>query len=158
NRNAILDTDMFTPSVYADTNYHNSGTPYLDYQGIDLKDGSNYSLFQLFDNYGRDHGDSTSFRVDGTYSFDGGFLKSIKTGFRYEDRTAESQSTNPSATGFPFGAVNAASIPGLETVTPGGFFQGDAAVGVTRWATPNSDFLLDHTNAVRSYLGYQGEP
>ena len=32
----------------------------------------------------RDHGASTAFRLDGTYSLDGGILKSIQAGFRYE--------------------------------------------------------------------------
>jgi TonB-dependent receptor len=162
NRNAILDTDFFTPNVYADTNYHNSGTPYLSYTGIDLTAANNFYLFQLFDNYGRDHGDSTAFRVDATYSLDKGIFKSVQAGFRYEDRTAESQSTNPSSVGYPFGAINASTIPGLETVTPGGFFQGDATVGVTRWATPDGNFLLDHTNVLRALLPapytHQGEP
>src|SRR5207244_2196500 len=128
------------------------------YTGIDLTDSHNFYLLQLFDNFGRDHGSSTAWRLDGTYTFDGGPLKYVEAGVRYEDRSAESQSTNPSPRGFPFQTISAASVPGLEIVTPGDFFKGDAAVGVGRYATPIPNFLLNNTNVLRHLLGYQGEP
>jgi iron complex outermembrane receptor protein len=157
-RTAILDTSFFTPNVYASSDYQNSGTPYLSYTGADLDNPANYDLFQLFDDYDRDHGDSLAWSLDGTYTFDGGFLKYLKAGFRYENRTAESQSTNPSSHPYAFNSIPVTSIPGLETTTPGDFFEGDAQTGVRQWATPNPDFLLNNTNSLRALLGYQGEP
>ena len=157
-RNAILDTSFTTPSVFADFNYQGSGTPYLSYTGINLEDPTNFSLFQLFDNHGRDSGESITGRLDASYTFTNSPLKSIEAGFRGADRTAKSNSTNPSPQPYAFGAISAASIPGLEGVSPSGFFDGDAAVGVSRFATPNADFLLNSTNTLRALLPnpYQG--
>ncbi len=158
NRNAILDTSFFTPNVSADVNHNGSGTPYLSYTGIDLTSPSNFDLLQLFDNYGRDHGQSTTGQLDANYTPSIEWLKSVSFGVRAEDRKAESQSTNPGSRGYPFQTIGTTSIPGLEEVTPTGFFKGDAAVGVTQWATPNPNFLLDDTDQLRALLGYSGEP
>lgn len=158
NRNVILDTSFFTPNVSADVNHNGTGTPYLSYTGIDLTSASNFDLLQLFDNYGRDHGDSTAAQLDATYTPSAGWLKSVAFGVRGEDRNAESQSTNPGSRGYPFQTIPVTSIPGLEDVTPTGFFKGDASTGVTRWATPNPNFLLDDTDQLRQLLGYSGEP
>lgn len=157
-RDAILDTSFFTPNVAADVNYNGSGTPYLSYTGIDLTDPKNFDLLQLFDNYGRDHGESTAAQFDADYTPASGWLKSVKFGARLEDRKAESQSTNPGSRGYPFQTIGTTTIPGLEEVSPKNFFKGDATVGVTQYATPNPDFLLDHTDTLRALLGYSGEP
>jgi iron complex outermembrane receptor protein len=155
-RDAILDTSFFTPNVTADTNHDGSGTPFLTYTGINLEDPTNFNLFQLFDDHGRDDGASGAARIDGVYTFDNSILKSVEAGFRFARRTAESNSTNPSSTLYPFQSISAASIPGLEEVSPSGFFEGDAAVGVQRFATPNPNFLLNDTNTLRNLLGYNG--
>lgn len=158
NRNAILDTSFFTPNVSADVNRNGSGTPYLSYTGIDLTNPSNFDLLQLFDNYGRDHGQSTTAQLDANYTPSINWLKAVSFGVRAEDRKAESQSTNPGSRPYAFNSISVTTIPGLEEVTPTGFFKGDADVGVTRWATPNPNFLLDNTDQLRALLGYSGEP
>ena len=158
NRNAILDTSFFTPNVFADVDHNGTGTPYLSYTGINLTSPSNYDLDQLFDNYERDHGDSTAAQLDADYKPSVEWLKDISFGIRAEDHKAASESTNPSATPYPFNTIPVTSIPGLDEVTPTGFFKGDAATGVTQWATPNPNFLLDDTDQLRALLGYSGEP
>ena len=158
NRNVILDTSFFTPNVSANVNYNGSGTPYLNYTGINLKDPSNFDLLQLFDNYERDHGDSTAAQLDADYKPSSNWLKDVSFGVRAEDHKAASQSTNPGSNPYPFNTIPVTSVGGLDEVTPTGFFKGDATVGVTQWATPSPNFLLDDTDRLRSLLGYSGEP
>ncbi|MDY7540398.1 TonB-dependent receptor [Undibacterium sp. 5I1] len=142
--NPILDTNTTVPNVNVNTSLN--GTPNFQYTGIDMKDAKNFSLFQLFDRYGRDKGGSTDWRADGFYTPEAdGLFKEFSAGVRVSSRTAESIKSFEGGVGAPPG-INAASINGLSCVSPalGGNY------GLAQWYTPCATFLINNTAAIRN--------
>ena len=157
-RDIILDTRFNAPSYSED--FLSNGTPKIGIGGVDVLDGSNFYLNQLFDNISRQVGKELAYRIDGVYSVSLPGVKSLAAGFRYSYRDAKNQQTN--GNGIPIAAgvnVNAASVPNLGSLSPGNFLDGDRDIGVSQWFSANSDYLLSHADTLRGIfgqpLGYQ---
>lgn len=81
-----------------------------------LQDPNNYFWGSAMDHYDRSEGDSVAARLDATYFFDGGFVKSIKAGVRFADREQVVRSS-----GYGWGAVG----PLWDSGRPGGWVMDD---------------------------------
>ena len=142
-RNPILDNLITVPNVYSKTNV--DGGAYLQWTGIDIGDGKNVRLFQLFDRYGNDKGGSTDVRADATFIPSGeGLFKEFSAGVRANRRTAESIKSFEGSVSAPPN-VMASSLPGLSCTVP----NMSQDYGTQNWHTPCAGFLLDSTAAVR---------
>jgi TonB-dependent receptor len=141
-QNPILDTITNVPNATVNTNV--GGSSYVAYGGMDLNDPSKYTLSQLFDRYGHDHGSSTDWRADGTYTMpDEGLFKDFGFGVRAAKRTAASIKSYEGSTPAPAG-VSAASLQGMSCSA-----QMNNNWGTTSWYTPCADYLISNTAAVR---------
>jgi TonB-dependent receptor len=141
-QNPILDTITNVPNATVNTNV--GGSSYVAYGGMDLNDPSKYTLSQLFDRYGHDHGSSTDWRADGTYALqDDGLFKDFGFGVRAAKRTAASIKSYEGSTPAPAG-VSAASLQGMSCTA-----QMNNNWGTTSWYTPCADYLISNTAAVR---------
>ncbi|MGC1301037.1 MAG: TonB-dependent receptor [Caulobacteraceae bacterium] len=147
-RDVILDTRFNAPS-YA-VNFLNNGTPNSVLGGVDVTNGANFDLNQLFDDHERQTGGELAMRLDATYDLDLPFLKSVTVGFRYAFRTADSEQSNGNGIPAPAGsAIAASSLPGLGTLSPSGFLSGDRNLAVTQWFSADPQYLLSHTDTLR---------
>ncbi|TFW22788.1 TonB-dependent receptor [Duganella callida] len=141
-QNPILDTITNVPNATVNTNV--GGTAHLVYGGEDLNDPKNYTLDQLFDRYGRDHGSSTDWHADGTYTLqDDGFFKDFGFGVRANKRTAASIKSFEGSVLAPTG-VGVSTLPGM---TCNSQMQNDW--GTTSWYTPCASYLISNTADVR---------
>src|SRR6202008_244258 len=102
-------------------------------------------LFQFFDRYGHDHGSSTDWRADATWTPESdGIFKEFTGGVRLNDRKADSiKSLEGSVGALP--GVTMASIPGLSCTTQ----PFSANYGTPQWSTPCADFMVANTSVVR---------
>jgi TonB-dependent receptor len=87
----------------------------------------------------------------------------VDAGARLSSRNARSdsftQTVNCSATGAVHCySILASSLPGLMSVTPGGFYEGTRPF-VRQWATPDTDYLLNNIGTLRQLFGLApGDP
>ncbi|NVM74271.1 TonB-dependent receptor [Duganella sp. SG902] len=141
-QNPILDTITNVPNATVNTNV--GGSSNVAYGGMDLNDPSKYTLSQLFDRYGHDHGSSTDWRADGTYTMqDEGFFKDFGFGVRAAKRTASSIKSYEGSTPAPAG-VAVTTLPGMTCTT-----QMQNNWGTTSWYTPCASYLISNTADVR---------
>lgn len=78
--------DLFT-NIPTFTQIVGSNPPSSSSGSYDLSNIANYTVGGLTRNENHYRGDEFAARLDGEYDFDGGFLKSLKGGFRFSDRT-----------------------------------------------------------------------
>jgi TonB-dependent receptor len=94
-----------------------------------LTDASAWTVGNLFDSGTKNEGSALTFMLDGEYSWDEGFLRRIKAGFRYDNRDADSYVRDQGAGGL---GVTLASLGEDLTFTNKGFFDGQADIP-TSW-------------------------
>ncbi|MGV7206952.1 TonB-dependent receptor [Oxalobacteraceae bacterium A2-2] len=141
-QNPILDTLANVPNATVNTSI--GGSAYVNYGGMDMNSANNYKLYQLFDRYGRDHGASTDWRADGSYTpSSDGLVQNIDFGVRAAKRTAESiksfEGSVPSVS-----SAAAATLPGMTCVS-----EMQNNWGLTSWYTPCASYLIQNTADVR---------
>jgi TonB-dependent receptor len=141
--NPILDTNLNVDKVYVKTVV--DGGAFAQYEAPGLNDPSKIYLFQFFDRYGKDHGSSTDWRADGTYTLDSdGLFKDVSFGVRFNDRKADSiKSLEGSVGALP--GVTVASIPGLACTTQ----PFSVNYGTPKWVTPCADYMVGNTAVIR---------
>ncbi|MFM2288478.1 MAG: hypothetical protein RL684_1621, partial [Pseudomonadota bacterium] len=152
-RNPILDSGTSVPDVQVDTSHN--GTAQLLYGGTgwNIKDPGNYTLINWFDRYGRDDGHSVDWRGDLTWKpASPGLVTFVSGGLRYADRTAGSIKTFEGGSPPPPSTVTVNSIPGLAGLSDP-MASGGPDYGTTQWFTPCADYLLSHTDVIRSAFG-----
>jgi TonB-dependent receptor len=110
----------------------------------------NYSDGALLDDLNRTVGNDKSFRLDAEYRFDSGFLRSIKTGFRYSNRTNDYDDTGYRYTGV------APGLPNYERVDLSDFYRGDANLFGDVIAFPRS--IIKNYDATLAALGISSRP
>jgi TonB-dependent receptor len=94
-----------------------------------LTDASAWTVGNLFDSGTKNEGSALTFMLDGEYSWDEGFLRRIKAGFRYDNRDADSYVRDQGAGGL---GVTLASLGEDLAFTNKGFFDGQADIP-TSW-------------------------
>ncbi|MGA1851820.1 TonB-dependent receptor [Sphingobium sp. HT1-2] len=157
-----LDVDFIasrTDAVFND----GSGTPYFSLPNDDIADPDRYYLSRLSTT--RTIGDGREWAWRGDLSYRAPFLifSGLDTGLRISQRDAQSDSFTQTvncgpAVSVKCYAVKAASLPGLMTVTPGGFDTGTGKF-VEQWATPGTDYLLNNIGSLRQLFGLApGDP
>lgn len=114
-----------------------------------LRDPAVWNVAQLYDNANRDKGSALTFTLDGNYTWDEGFLRQIKGGFRYDNRNASSEVRTQDAgvLGRPLSALGEDA-----TFTNSGFFDGRADIP-TSWVLPSGYWLYDNADSVRGLYG-----
>ena len=142
--NPILDTNLNVDKVYIKTNVDEGA--FAQYQGPGLNDPAKIYLFQFFDRYGHDHGSSTDWRADATWTPESeGIFKEFSGGVRVNDRKADSikslEGSIPAISG-----VTMASVPGLSCSTQ----PFSVNYGTPQWSTPCADFMVANTGIVRN--------
>ncbi len=98
-------------------------------QGV-LTDPAAWTVGNLFDNGTKTSGSALTMMLDGEYSWDEGFLRRIKAGWRYDDRKADSYVRDQGAGGLP--GTTLASFSQGTPFTNSGFFDGRADIP-TSW-------------------------
>ncbi|WP_323815966.1 TonB-dependent receptor [Cellvibrio sp. NN19] len=137
--------------------------------GVDESDMAaveNWNASGMWDNGGRDLGDSVSFTTDVEWELDNSFIQTIKAGGRYEERNAqqfgrgqESWDTGGRTVSELMTAlVNAgASGDGSGLVfTVNDYFQGRADT-FDSFITADGSYLLNNAGAVRTVYGLESE-
>ena len=147
--NPIVDSSTIVPLVKIDTNHN--GTAQLDYgDEAFLKNSANYSLANWFDNYGTQKGESLDWRADVAWTpASSGLLQSITGGVRFADRKADSITSFVGGFGGPITPHTIDSIPGLAGLSAP-MASGGPDYITTQWFTPSANFLLDHTDQIRT--------
>ncbi|MBB3909420.1 TonB-dependent receptor [Sphingomonas desiccabilis] len=114
-------------------------------QGV-LTDASAWTVGNLFDSGTKNTGSALTVMLDGEYSWDEGFLRRIKAGFRYDNRDADSFVRDQGAGGL---GVSLADFAVGTPFTNSGFFDGRADIP-TSWvlADPRT---MDHDAVRRLY-------
>ncbi|MGK6321418.1 TonB-dependent receptor [Sphingomonas sp. DT-204] len=114
-----------------------------------LTDPSVWTVAQLYDNASRDKGSAITFSLDGNYTWDSGFLRQIKGGFRFDDRKASNavRTQDAGVLGRPL-----SSLPEGATFTNSDFFDGRADIP-TSWVLANGYWLYDNADEVRGLYG-----
>lgn len=114
-----------------------------------LADPSQWNVAELYDNSNRDTGSALTFTLDGNYTWDEGFLRQIKGGFRYDDRKAASfvRTADAAALNRPL-----SSFPTAATFTNSDFFEGRADVP-TSWVLPNGYYNYANRDMIRQLYG-----
>ena len=152
-RGAILDTVTNSPTETWNITYNDGSNPSAQGSGLDFTNPANFYINQLFDQWSKAESAQFALKTDATISLSNSFLKSIKVGLRYADRVVDYHQDNSSPYPAPWFTINAASIPGLETVTNNNLFVSEGDMNIRSWASPSSDFLLNDTDAIRKVLG-----
>ncbi|MET0238330.1 MAG: TonB-dependent receptor [Sphingobium sp.] len=104
-------------------------------QGV-LTDPAAWTVGNLFDSGTKNTGSALTAMLDGEYKWDEGFLRSIKAGFRYDDRKADNYVRDQGAGAL---GVTLAALSEGKPFTNSGFFEGRADIP-TSWvlADPRS--------------------
>jgi TonB-dependent receptor len=118
-----------------------------------LTDASQWGMGALYDNADMNKGSALTFTLDGDYSWDSGFLRGIKAGFRYDDRKADNYVRSQDASG-PLTSATLASLGNGAAFTNSGFFDGQANVP-TSWVTADTRILSGQADFIRSLYGLQ---
>lgn len=114
-----------------------------------LTDPKVWNVAQLYDNANRDKGSAITGTLDAYYTWDSGFLRQIKGGFRFDDRRASSdvRTADAASLGRPL-----SSLPAGATFTNSGFLEGRGDVP-TSWVSANGYYNYDHADEIRSLYG-----
>jgi TonB-dependent receptor len=157
-----LDTD-FTASRTDAVFNNGSGTPTFTLPNDNIADISRYYLSRLSTTRTVGLGTEWAWRGDVSYRKPFLIFSGIDAGARLSNRNARSDSFTQTINCSPTGALHcyttpAASLPGLMTVTPGGFFAGTRPFA-GQWATPSTDYLLNNIGTLRQIFGVApGDP
>jgi iron complex outermembrane recepter protein len=157
-----LDID-FTASRTDAVFNNGSGTPYFTLPGDNIADTSRYYLSRLSTTRTVGKGTEWAWRGDVSYRKPFLIFSGVDAGARLSSRNARSdsftQTVNCSATGAVHCySILASSLPGLMSVTPGGFYEGTRPF-VRQWATPDTDYLLNNIGTLRQIFGLApGDP
>ncbi|RIA37114.1 TonB-dependent receptor [Hephaestia caeni] len=138
-------TTRVAPQIMVD---FNTGNGYPSYNFSDnsvLADPSAWTVGELYDNADKSSGSAWTFRLDGKKDFDGGFLRQVKAGIRYDNRKAASsvRGQDAPALNVPF-----TSLPEGAQYLNHGFFNGRASVP-TSWVVANGYYNLAHADEIR---------
>tara|TARA_R110000868_G_scaffold45511_2_gene151072 strand:- start:512 stop:2287 length:1776 start_codon:yes stop_codon:yes gene_type:complete len=152
-------TDRVAPGVNVDFN-HDNGLPALEFldnaatdvNEADLTETSLWNVAQLYDNGSYRKGDAFTFTVDGSYYADLGWIKSVKFGLRYDDRSAEEGSR--AIDGF-LGQSLSSLDPGLAYNTTN-FFDGRADIP-SEWVVANGHYIYANADEFRTLYGWEKE-
>ncbi|UIJ47180.1 TonB-dependent receptor [Sphingomonas cannabina] len=142
-------TDRVANQITADFNA-GGGIPSYHFDDDSLlTDPSVWNVAQLYDNASRDKGSAITFTLDGNYTWDSGFLRQIKAGFRFDDRKASNavRTQDAGVLGRPL-----SSLPEGATFTNSDFFDGRADVP-SSWVLANGYWLYDNADQVRGLYG-----
>ena len=114
-----------------------------------LTDPAQWNVAQLYDNTNRDKGSAITGTIDGNYTWDEGFLRQVKAGFRFDDRKASSdiRTADAGVLGRPL-----SSFPPEAYFTNSDFFQGRADVP-TSWVLPSGYYNWAHRDEIRALYG-----
>ena len=142
-------TDRVADSIDVDFNAGGGIPSYHFNDDSLLTDPSVWNVAQLYDNASRDKGSAITFTLDGNYTWDSGFLRQIKAGFRFDDRKASNavRTQDAGVLGRPL-----SSLPEGATFTNSDFFDGRADVP-TSWVLANGYWLYDNADQVRGLYG-----
>lgn len=153
-RGVILDTGVITPSL--SVTYNDNDAPTVKHTGVDYADVKNFFLTQFYDQWSRAHSDFYAGKLDGTYSLDTPFFKSLQMGVRASERKVNYHSDFTGGT-FVWNAAAASSIPGLGKVTDAGNFLSADQFSIQRFWAPDASWLLQEANAdkLRTIFGRQ---
>ncbi|ARU27853.1 TonB-dependent receptor [Cellvibrio sp. PSBB006] len=121
-------------------------------------DPSQWTINQLYDNGNKRDGDAITFTIDGDYGIDGGFVKNVSFGLRYDDRQASEaqriQDTdrcgiNPEDPTGPEICLTTTfqDLPGLVHINSA-FFDGESDVP-TSWAVADGHYIRSNADAIR---------
>ena len=133
------------------------GTPNVTLTGADITNPGIFTIRTLFDNNGVDTSEQIAWRNDLTIKPDSGIFQTIKIGTRYTHRKVESQATASVPIAFPTAAgAPLTSIEGLASLSPGGLVKG--RLGIDRFVTADTDFLLNNTDRIRTLFGQPTGP
>ncbi len=142
-------TDRLAKQITTDFNAGGGIPSYQFDNDALLTDPSVWNVAQLYDNNSRDKGSAFTATLDGFHKWDGGFLRQIKGGFRYdvrrasnEIRTADAASLNRPLSSLPAGA----------TFTNSDFFEGRGDVP-TSWVSGNGYYNYANADQIRTLYG-----
>ena len=152
-------TDRVAPGVKVDFN-HDNGLPALEFldnaatdvNEADLTETSLWNVAQLYDNGSYRKGDAFTFTLDGSYYADLAWIKSVKFGLRYDDRSAEEGSR--AIDGF-LGQSLSSLDPGLAYNTTN-FFDGRADIP-SEWVVANGHYIYANADEFRTLYGWEKE-
>ncbi|SFP57209.1 TonB-dependent receptor [Sphingomonas rubra] len=137
-----------------DVNF-NTGNGIPSYHFADdalLTQPGTWTVGELFDNADTNKGGAYTLHLDGEYKWDQGFVRQVKAGIRYDDRSARSFSRTADAGVL---GVNFATLDPQFQYTNSGFFDGRADIP-TSWIAPNGYALSANADAIRQlYLDRQ---
>ena len=150
--NAINVDHAFAVSPVRDVDFDAPGASFSfrDFDGGNL---NNFLYRGLFQESLRAEGDDIQSRIDVTYDFDGGFIKRLQAGVRYDDRSASRQ-RGDLYRGEPFPFPRAlGSLPlDFANIAPG--FRGDdSAPGFRTYIQPVRDSIWDNVADLRVIAG-----
>ncbi|SFR82296.1 TonB-dependent receptor [Sphingomonas jatrophae] len=110
-----------------------------------LAQPSSWTVGELYDNGDITKGGAYTLHLDAEYKWDDGFLRQIKGGIRYDDRSARSFSRTADAGVL---GVNFATLDPKFQYTNKGFFDGRADIP-SSWVAPNGYANAANADAVR---------
>ncbi|NML93849.1 TonB-dependent receptor [Novosphingobium olei] len=143
-------TDRVADQIVVDFN-KSGGIPSFHFNDDSLlADPSVWNVAEFYDNANEAKGDAITGTLDGYYTWDDGFLRSIKAGLRVDRRTAQTFVRTQDG-GRLNRALNAA-LPADGLFTNSGFFDGRADVP-TSWVLPSGYWINSHADEVRALYG-----
>ncbi|RST31426.1 TonB-dependent receptor [Sphingomonas ginkgonis] len=138
-----------------DVNF-NTGNGIPSYHFADdrlLAQPTSWNVGELYDNGDINKGGAYTLHLDGEYKWDSGFLRQIKAGVRYDNRTARALSRAADAGAL---GVNLSTLGPDAYYLNHNFFDGEADVP-TFWIAPNGYYNAANADAVRQlYLSTLG--
>jgi TonB-dependent receptor len=138
-------TDRVAKSISVDFNPGNGVTAFKFDNNALLTDPAQWNVAQFYDNANRNKGDAITLSFDGVYDADWGPLKTLKFGYRFDDRSAsEAQRNQDGFLGRPLSTLD----KGLQ-FTNKDFFDGRSDVP-TSWVLANGYYLRDHATEIRA--------
>lgn len=152
----ILDVERYADELIVEFNDHGSGQPAVEIIGPPLTVTDTIVAAPYFDRRHEARGEGASWRLDFNYFRPLSFIESWQFGGRYDIR--EASSDNVDINSCVSCGMDLSQIDGLMTLTPGGFFRGNARFP-EQWATPSADFLRNNIEFMRdTFTDYQGAP
>lgn len=110
-----------------------------------IGDPASWRVGEFYDNANKNKGDAYTLSVDGDYEFDGGLLRRLSFGVRYDDRSASEASRTQSAgwLGQQFSAMDSDLFHYNKD-----FFDGRSNVP-SSWVVANGYYLRDNADQIR---------
>jgi len=144
-----LRTDRVADTINVDFNAGGGIPSYHFGNDALLADPSVWNVAQFYDNAQRDKGSAITGTIDGEYTWDDGFLRRIKGGFRFDDRKASTAVRSQDAGNL---GVSLASLGADAAFTNKGFFDGRADIPST-WVLANGYWVYANADKVRGLYG-----